>query len=492
MVSVRAAASSFRWRLFAIGAVGYVALCLRVADASAHRLPNAPARGEIEMGLLGLCLLIFLSLARWQPTRPVAYWRLLQAALVAMGWTYGFGAYADLVGSRAAGMLSGIGLLAAFPLLVAAVAVYTAAHCRFDRGLTALLDIAILVTSLLAIFAPPVLGPLLHHGGLRALAVGIGWSCDLAIVAGGGWAVLGWLRPREHPQFVGLIALLGGAFLVVSVQLALAVRGAMIPPWWLTALMGPGYLLAIAGPEVLRTTSPHPRTVPPAWTATRTWLPFIPASGLILAALAAVAVGATGGVARALTGGALVVSALVVARQLLLVRDHRQLLAQRSDEALLDPLTGLRNRRAFDEDLQAPVRHGPAALGTFRLILLDLDRLKEINDGSGGHGAGDVALIDTARALTAAARQDDRVYRIGGDEFALLLAGGGGPGLGRVVVAAAAELRARSEPLTFSAGSATWPRDGWTSAELFEVADRALYRAKRATRPEPVRSPGAA
>ncbi len=482
VVNARAFATGERGRMVAGGAAAYAVLCLGVALASLNHLPNAPARATVELGLLGLCALATVSFARPLATGPEAYWRLLQVALVAMGWSYAFGAITDFGGGRTASALAGVGLLCALPPLVAALAVYTAAHCRSDHGLTALLDIAILVISLLAITAPPILAPLLHHGGLRALAVGVAWTCDLAIVAGGGWLTLGWLRPRDHPEFAALVALMGGALLVASLQLLLALHGAVIPPWWLTALMGPGYLLGAAAPDALPAVVAR-RGAPLAWSAGRTWLPVVPAAVLILAALGTVAVGATGGGPRALTGGALVVSALVLARQLLLVHDHRRLLAQRSGQALRDPLTGLLNRRAFNEELRARLRRGPGPGAAFRLTLLDLDRLKEINDGPGGHGAGDTALIDTARALTGAARREDRVYRIGGDEFALLLPRAGRTGAERLVRTALTALAARPEPLTFSAGGASWPDDAGGAPELYDIADRALYQAKRAARP---------
>jgi diguanylate cyclase (GGDEF)-like protein len=86
------------------------------------------------------------------------------------------------------------------------------------------------------------------------------------------------------------------------------------------------------------------------------------------------------------------------------------------DSASTDPLTGVANRRRFDEAL----RHATASGSPLAVAMLDLDGFKRIND-TGGHAAGDAILRAVANALTGALRQTDLVARLGGDEFALLL-----------------------------------------------------------------------
>lgn len=89
-------------------------------------------------------------------------------------------------------------------------------------------------------------------------------------------------------------------------------------------------------------------------------------------------------------------------------------------EATRDPLTGLLNRRGFDERLER-VRAQASVSGTpFTLVYLDLDSFKRINDVL-GHARGDACLVETARALNSTAAPGDRIARIGGDEFVLLL-----------------------------------------------------------------------
>lgn len=100
------------------------------------------------------------------------------------------------------------------------------------------------------------------------------------------------------------------------------------------------------------------------------------------------------------------------------LRRVRQEIGLRRSEALSDPLTGLRNRRAFDADLASALADRRRA-GRLLLVMADADRLKLVNDTL-GHAAGDLLLQVLADALRANVRSGDRVYRIGGDEFAVL------------------------------------------------------------------------
>ena len=100
----------------------------------------------------------------------------------------------------------------------------------------------------------------------------------------------------------------------------------------------------------------------------------------------------------------------------------RSELKRLSEVAITDPLTGLRNHRAFHEDLSRSLQRAGRTGVPVALALLDLDELKKINDNL-GHGAGDDLLTKLARVMRETVRGSDCAYRIGGDEFAVILDG---------------------------------------------------------------------
>jgi len=147
--------------------------------------------------------------------------------------------------------------------------------------------------------------------------------------------------------------------------------------------------------------------------------------------------------------------------------------------ALSDPLTGLPNRRAWEDEVVRRLDPSSEDVGAVCLALIDLDHFKQINDEL-GHLAGDQALQEAAKALTHGVRKNDFVARLGGDEFALLLLN-----LDRSLAAsivdrvrqAVGRATSISRPLTASAGFAV-TSEGAPTNELFSRADEALRRAK--------------
>ena len=101
---------------------------------------------------------------------------------------------------------------------------------------------------------------------------------------------------------------------------------------------------------------------------------------------------------------------------------HADELARLAQIAVTDPLTGLRNHRAFQEDLARELQRVGRSGLPLALVMLDLDGLKAINDKL-GHQAGDERLQGLADAINASRRATDLAYRIGGDEFAVILPG---------------------------------------------------------------------
>lgn len=166
-----------------------------------------------------------------------------------------------------------------------------------------------------------------------------------------------------------------------------------------------------------------------------------------------------------------------------LVLRNTRLRAEIEQLATRDPLTGLPNRRvlagALERELARARRYG-TPLG---LVMLDLDHFKNVNDQH-GHAVGDRVLREVSRGLLDAARGEDLVARYGGEEFVVLLPGVDTDTLGQAAdrireLAGAASV---TQPVTLSAGAACFPFDATDESALFEAADLALYRAKRAGR----------
>jgi diguanylate cyclase (GGDEF)-like protein len=125
---------------------------------------------------------------------------------------------------------------------------------------------------------------------------------------------------------------------------------------------------------------------------------------------------------------------------------------------------------------------------TTAVLMLDLDRFKEVND-SLGHQAGDQLLKEVAQRLTGCVRESDTVSRLGGDEFVVLLAETAGPGdaeiAARKILAALGRpflLQGHEARIGVSIGVSVFPEDGADADSLLRTADEAMYRVKRAGR----------
>lgn len=163
-------------------------------------------------------------------------------------------------------------------------------------------------------------------------------------------------------------------------------------------------------------------------------------------------------------------------------------------EAMHDPLTGLANRRQFEEQFAFALGGAHAEGRPLALLYLDLDGFKPVND-SLGHAAGDVLLCEVARRFASVVRDSDLVARIGGDEFAIVLTalqdGAAAVTLAeRCIQALASGFVLDGTPVTVGAsvGIAMFPDHGQTPTDLIESADRAMYAAKAAGRNRVVRA----
>lgn len=153
--------------------------------------------------------------------------------------------------------------------------------------------------------------------------------------------------------------------------------------------------------------------------------------------------------------------------------------------AFFDPLTGLANRLLLIDRFQLAMLHSKRSLKQFAVLMIDLNKFKDIND-TYGHSAGDTVLVTIAERLVSLVRATDTVARLGGDEFVLLIESVAErdqiASLGRKLVDLLAE------PITLDSGDvvslggsigfAWYPKDGENLKDILEVADQAMYFCK--------------
>lgn len=149
-----------------------------------------------------------------------------------------------------------------------------------------------------------------------------------------------------------------------------------------------------------------------------------------------------------------------------------------------DPLTGLPNRRLFNDRLATAIARAQRNAHSVALLYVDVDDFKRINDRF-GHAAGDVFLQRIVDRLAGSLRESDTIARIGGDEFAVVLEGA--PTAGDAESVAAVLQRALDSAImldegqvsaSVSVGIALYPQHGQSADELLQAADRAMYESK--------------
>jgi two-component system cell cycle response regulator len=162
---------------------------------------------------------------------------------------------------------------------------------------------------------------------------------------------------------------------------------------------------------------------------------------------------------------------------------NARLLAERERLAAIDGLTGLSNRREFDQALAREVSRAERTREPLSLVVFDVDHFKRIND-TRGHLGGDEVLRAIAAVLAGAVREMDLVARYGGEEFAVILPRCDQHDAIRVVerITAMTRQRADLEGVTLSSGLATIPFNAADGISLVAAADEALYESKRAGR----------
>ncbi|MFD2446895.1 putative bifunctional diguanylate cyclase/phosphodiesterase [Bacillus sp. CGMCC 1.16607] len=186
-------------------------------------------------------------------------------------------------------------------------------------------------------------------------------------------------------------------------------------------------------------------------------------------------------VLNTLSFGVIITMLIVIFHQLAILKKNKNLMSEYKYLAYHDPLTGLENRTKFVEDLNRTLARAKSSHLTMALILIDLDRFKNVNDTL-GHHIGDKLLIEAAERLKYSFDHSERVYRIGGDEFIIILSG---MTKQNCIAVSESLVKAFTKPflgndyvVTPSIGVSLFPENGRDAETLLKNADTAMYLAK--------------
>ena len=322
-----------------------------------------------------------------------------------------------------------------------------------------------------AVVLPPLV---IHaHGDVGSMAVALAYPiADLLLLVFtiGALGMTGW-RPGRVWLLIAASLLLSA--IADSTYLYQTATHSYRSDTWVESLWpAAAILLAIAA------WTPWPR---PTRRRVEDWrLVSVPAASL----LAALAVFIYGNLHHQLTLGALILATATVlavsARLMLTVRENLAMLVGSRRLALTDPLTGLSNRRQLMEDLKLACRLGEAS-DPWQLVLYDLNGFKRYND-TFGHPAGDALLERLSDKLSAVVAAHGTAYRMGGDEFCVLIRASAQDD--SLVAASVAALSERGPGFSIGAahGEVSIPAEGSNSAAILQLADQRLYARKDQTR----------
>jgi two-component system cell cycle response regulator len=436
-------------------------------------LPDVIWTTWIYVAVLGCCGLAVLISAGSADGARAPRW-LLGVGMV--GYAPGQALYTQIVAHQASATfptLADYGWLAFYPCALCAVFLIVRGSLVAVRRV-ALLDALVGALTMLAMGSVVVVNLALQGNGLHGGQVGnIVYSFADLVMAGialGTFALFGWRPPR-------VLALLALGFLVQTVEDTLylhdVARGLFPTEGWVLVPWLASFVVISAAAVFGR--SRRSRKVNYESTATAV-APVAFALVLVAVTVAIMSESTPWVGAIAVDGCALVA---VVSRMGLTLRSNVTLLREARDDSITDQLTGLGNRRALLETAQNAT--DLAMTGGPRLIvaLYDLDGFKAYND-SYGHAAGDALLRRLSTRLCAAVTPPAQAFRLGGDEFCVLIpADAGDPGA--VVLAAADALTEVGEAFVVanSYGTATIPGDGELIAEALGRADERMYAVKQ-------------
>ena len=454
---------------FLLGGLGVLVLHMTVG------LGGHGADGLIDDGVYNV--LIFGS-AFAVIGRAVAF-KQQRAAWLAMGagllcWSLGelyFALFVESSGARTGSVSPADGLyLAMYPCLYVAIMLLLGAHLRELRvslWLDGLIGGLAAATLAAAVVLPPIIED--THGNVASVAISLAYPIGdllLLIFTIGALGITGW-RPGRVWLLISASMLLN-AIADTTYLYQTATDSYRVDSWLECLWPAAAILLAIAA------WTPWP---PPKRRRVEDWR-LVSVPGISL--LTALGVFIYGNFHHQLTLGALVLATATVlavcARLMLTVRENLAMLVGSRRLALTDPLTGLSNRRALMEDLELACDPNRAR-ERWQLVLYDLNGFKRYND-TFGHPAGDALLERLSGRLRAIVSPHGTAYRMGGDEFCVLIpATTAGDALVDASVAALSE-HGPSFSIGAAYGEVSIPAEGSDTAAVLQLADQRLYARK--------------
>jgi two-component system cell cycle response regulator len=458
---------------FLLGGLGVLVLHLTV-HLGGHSADGLIDDDVYNVLMFGAALAVLARAITVKAQRPA--WLMMAAGLLC--WSLGelyFTLFVEGPGAASGKVSPADGLyLAMYPCLYVAITLLLGSHLRELRvsiWLDGLIGGLAAATLGAAVVLPPIIDRV--HGDVGTVAITLAYPIAdllLLIFTIGALGMTGWRPGRVWLAIAASMLLNAVADSTYLYQTATHTYrpGTWVESLWPTAAI----LLAIAA------WTPWPR---PTRRRVEDWrLVWVPATAL----LTALGVFIYGNLHHQLTLPALILATATVlavsARLMFTVRENLAMLVGSRRLALTDPLTGLGNRRQLMEDLKIACSHGKTS-DPWQLILYDLNGFKHYND-TFGHPAGDALLQRLSDKLSASVDGHGTAYRMGGDEFCVLMhAATADDALVKNSVEALSE-RGPGFSIGAAHGEVSIPAEGSDSAAVLQLADQRLYARKEQTR----------
>jgi diguanylate cyclase (GGDEF)-like protein len=366
-----------------------------------------------------------------------------------------------------------VGFFGVYPAAFAGIALYLRASSRELPG-------GVWLDSLIGVLAMAALGVALLVGAI--VAQGEGSTLELLVNAA--YPILNLVLGTLGLACVGIGAirgrasdlLLGAGLLGFAASDTIYLYRVAVDGYTTGGPLDSGWLVGWALIALAAWQQPRTGRLAPVGTLRTLMLPF----GSCLVSIGILVTAGLGSVepAATLLAAAALLAAMVRMR---LTLHELRLFAETRRQASTDELTGLPNRRWFDNELRHAIEHAREEGDVLALLVIDLDHFKELNDTL-GHHAGDRVLAQLGPRIRSALRAGDQVARLGGDEFAVLLPGAdAAQGAGERIAAALSERFSVEDielQIAASIGIALFPEHGDDAETLLQRADVAMYQAK--------------